>query len=345
MFRSFNSGVWKPRGFTLVELLVVIAIIGVLVALLLPAVQAAREAARRSQCSNNLKQLGLGLHNYESTYNTFPYSWMADAPAGLGPGLNASVWGIVVLPFIEQQPLFDRYDTRVPPFNEAAALGYDAALVTRNLEVVRTIVPTFLCPSATGAPNSRIYNLDYAPDFPVTARVAPSDYCVASGVRAPYSTVAYANFPVTSRHGALQFAGNFPGETSRTSRIADIRDGTSNTILLGERLGGDLIYVGRQARSDALYVALGRANGGGWGDILNGEHWPQGSVQNETAPVGGPCAINCTNRRGAGFYSFHPGGSMFLLADGSVTFFSETVEPFVFASMITRAGGEPASRN
>ncbi len=345
MFYSVKSRRGQTRGFTLVELLVVIAIIGVLVALLLPAVQAAREAARRSQCSNNLKQLGLGLHNYESSYKTFPYSWMVDAPNMLGPGLNASVWGIVVLPFIEQQPLFDMYDTRVPPFNEAVALGYDPAVVARNLEVIRTVLPTFVCPSAPMAPAARVYNLDYAPDFPVTAQVGPSDYGVASGVRAPYATLAYANFSVGSRHGALQFAGNFPGETSRSSRIADIRDGTSNTILLGERLGGDKIYVGRQIRSDALYDALGRANGGGWADILNGEHWPQGSLQNETAPVGGPCAINCTNRRGAGFYSFHPGGSMFLLADGSVTFFSESVDPFVFASMITRGGGEPAGRN
>ncbi len=345
MFCSLMSKRWQSRGFTLVELLVVIAIIGVLVALLLPAVQAAREAARRSQCSNNMKQLGLGLHNYESTYKTFPFSWMVDAPAGLGPGLNAQCWGIVVLPFIEQQPLFDSYDTSVPPFNEAAGLGYNATVVAANLAAVRTVVPTFLCPSAPGAPDSRIYNLNYAPDFPVTSTAAPSDYCVASGVRAPYSTLAYANFSVSSREGALQFAGRFPGESSKSSRMADITDGTSNTILLAERLGGDKIYIGRTIRTTTPYDLLGRANGGGWGDILNGEHWPQGSVQNETAPVGGPCAINCTNRRGAGFYSFHPGGAMFLLADGSVTFISETVQPFIFASLITRRGGEPASNN
>ena len=342
MFYSVKSRRGQTRGFTLVELLVVIAIIGVLVALLLPAVQAAREAARRSQCSNNLKQLGLGLHNYESSYKTFPYSWMVDAPGGqLGPGFNASVWGIVVLPFIEQQPLFDMYDTRVPPFNEGVAL-YDPAVVARNLEVIRTILPTFVCPSAPMAPAARVYSLDYTPaGFPVTAEVAPSDYCVASGVRGVYAQLAYANFSVSQRHGALQFAGNFPGETSRSSRMADIRDGTSNTILLAERLGGIDIYVGRRVRPE--YAALGPTNGGGWADILNGEHWPAGSIQNETAPQEGPCGINCTNRRGAGFYSFHPGGAMFLLADGSVTFLSESIQPFVLASLITRAGGEPSS--
>ena len=244
---------------------------------MLPAVQATREAARRTQCSNNLKQLGVGLHNYEDTFGTFPFSWMADAPNALGPGLNAQVWGIVVLPFIEQQPLFEMYDTRVPPFNEAAALGYDPDVVATNLEVVRTVVATFVCPSAETA-DSRIYDLDYSPDFPVTGRADPSDYCVASGVRGAYANLAYANFSVGSRHGALQFGGDFPGETSRTSRMAEITDGTSNTILIGERLGGSTIYAGLQPRTGFPYNLLGGANGGGWGDILNGEHWPAGSM-------------------------------------------------------------------
>ena len=332
------------RGFTLVELLVVIAIIGILVALLLPAIQAAREAARRTQCSNNMKQLGVALHNYHDTHKAFPFSYMISLPGGvLGPGVNAQVWGILLLPFIEQQSLADQYDMRVPPVNEAAALGFDATIAARNREVIRTVVTTYVCPSTPGSPESRIYDANYAPDVPVTLRAAPSDYCVASGVRGAYQTLAYAGTAVADRHGALQFAGSFPGETSRSSRMSDILDGTSNTILIGERLGGNRIYVGRETRTTTPYDLLGAANGGGWGDILNGEHWVSGSLPNESMPVDGPCAINCTNRRSANFFSMHPGGAMFLLADASVTFLSDSIAPFRFASMVTRAGREPAT--
>lgn len=340
-----NTG---SRGFTLVELLVVIAIIGVLVGLLLPAVQAAREAARRMSCSNNMKQIGLALHNYESTHRTFPSSWIVTTPTGtVGPGLNMTVWGLMLLPFMEQQPLYDRYDPRVPAFNEAAGIGYPPAVVLQNISVVSTVVPTYLCPSVPGAGASRVYDWDYNPDFPVTGRAAPSDYCAVSGVRGAYASIAFANFPGGSRHGALQFGGdNVPGVgTPRRSRMSDILDGTSNTILIGERTGGNAIYVGRLQRAVTPYDLLGRANGGGWGDILNGEHWPAGSIRNETAPLEGPCAINCTNRRGAGFHSFHPGGAMFLMADGSVQFISDSVDAFRFAAGITRAGGEAVSLN
>lgn len=258
-----------------------------------------------------------------------------------------TVWGLMLLPFMEQQPLYDQYDSRVPAFNEAAGIGYPPAVVLQNISVVSTVVPTYICPSAPGGSEARIYDWNYSPEFPISGRAAPSDYCAVSGVRGALATIAFANFSGGPRHGVLQYGGsNVPGVgTPRTSRMSDILDGTSNTIVVGERTGGGTIYVGRLQRTAEPYDLLGLGNGGGWGDNLNGEHWPAGSPRNEVAPLEGPCAINCTNRRGAGFHSFHPGGAMFLMADGSVQFVSETVDAFRFAAAITRAGGEAVSLN
>jgi prepilin-type N-terminal cleavage/methylation domain-containing protein len=193
------------RGFTLVELLAVIAIIGVLVALLLPAIQAAREAARRMQCGNNLKQIGLGLQNYHDTYQAFPFAWMIDLSKGLGPGMNAQVWGVRILPFIEQQPLKDQYDDMYPAFDQLAVLPP----VQGNLQVIRTILPVYLCPSAAGDPASRVYTADLNPaGYPLTWRAAPSDYCATTGVRGVLAAFAYSGNAGGSREGALQYAGS-----------------------------------------------------------------------------------------------------------------------------------------
>src|SRR4030067_2574332 len=130
------------KAFTLVELLVVIAIIGILIALLLPAVQAAREAARRTQCSNNLKQIGLGLHNYHDTYKTFPFSYMIDPS-----NLNVQMWGVRILPYIEQGPIYDQWNNETPPINEAGLLGFHAAVVAKNLQLIQTPLEVVACPS------------------------------------------------------------------------------------------------------------------------------------------------------------------------------------------------------
>ncbi len=337
----------RRDGFTLVELLVVIAIIGILIGLLLPAVQAAREAARRTQCANNLKQIGLGLHNYHDVNRTFPFSWMLYLPGGDLTQLNAQCWGTRILPYIEQKPLYDQYDSRFPTCNEFAALPP----VARNLEVIKTPLEVFACPSAPGSARDRIYDADYTPGgFPVTFTAAPSDYCVVSGVRGDFATLAYASYPGGAgggREGVMQFNGNDPSNpasaSGSSSNMASITDGTSNTIMIGERVGGGQIYLagGRPAPAGSPWDEFRGLNGGGWGDILNGEHWYSGSLQDGMlGPDGGPCAINCTNRRSAGFYSFHPGGAQFLLADGSVRFITATIDAFTLASISTRKKGE-----
>jgi len=350
-----------------VELLVVIAIIGILIALLLPAVQAAREAARRSQCSNNLKQIGLGMHNYESAYKTFPFGSMISLGAGGGiPGLNVQVWGTRILPFIEQQALYAQYDSRVPAISEAVAFGHPAPIIAQNIQVISTPVAAFVCPSTPGSLDARVTDAALpagaVPGIPALHwRAAPCDYICAAGIRLGFATIAYANFPGGAggdREGVMiEWCGNGgqildPGSSPKDpSRIADISDGTSNTIMLAERVGFPNIYtkggvVFATPTSAAPLGDLAKANGGGWGDILGPDEWIIGTATTGTTVPnvnGGPCAINCSSLKPDGFYSFHPGGIQVLLADASVRFVSETTDAFVLASAITRKKHETFS--
>lgn len=211
-----------------------------------------------------------------------------------------------------------------------------------NVAVIATPLAMFVCPSVPGGLD-RVYDGGVpAGALPglaaVTWRAAPSDYCVTSGVRETYAAAAYANFPGDSgnRHGALR---QTTFQEPQTSKMSSIRDGTTHTFLLGERTGGDRVYSGRQEMSVPAEVIA--AQGGGWGDPLNGDHWLQGSVRNPTFPAAeGTCAINCTNLRASGFHSFHPGGCHFLMVDGSVQFLAESITPFALAARITREKGE-----
>jgi hypothetical protein len=288
-------------------------------------------------CSNNLKQIGLAMHNYHDVARAFPYAYMVDLS-----NLNTQTWATRILPYLEETTIADRWSDSVPAFDQATALGFPATLVNINLELARTQLEVYICPSApevkggvyqgmlpTGAGGPGIPPLD------LTWTVAPSDYCISTGVRGDFASIAYAGQAGGSRHGAIQPMAGPLGDDQ--SSIATVKDGTSNTIMIGERVGGARIFRLRKQ----VVTGLEPLNGGGWADFLNGEHWLAGSLYDGTpGPDGGPCPINCTNVRSAGFFSFHPSGAQFVLCDGSVRMIAETVKQHTFASLITRQKGE-----
>jgi prepilin-type N-terminal cleavage/methylation domain-containing protein len=325
------------RGFTLIELLVVIAIIAILIALLLPAVQQAREAARRTQCKNNLKQLGLAVHNYHDTFNSFPFGYYL-----VPPFTNYKNAFTLLLPYIEQTTVYNQIDQSVPMMN--GPTGYNATAQATNVAMAATIIPAFMCPSSPAAQtDDYLYPANgFAPTIPpvnCTWRGARCDYSGATGVRGVYANLAYNNNPGGNRNGAIVAAGGgAPGLSGSRTNMRDITDGTSNSFLFGERTGGVRIY--RKSQSVTVPAIVGQTNGGSWSDSLLFEHWLQGSLYDGSPGTGGgPCAM-CTNLRGDGFHSFHTGGCQFVMCDGAVKFVSENISQAVFAGAITIQKGE-----
>lgn len=316
---------------TLVELLVVIAIIGVLVSLLLPAVQAAREAARRMSCSNQLRQIGLAVHQYHDTFRVLPRSWWLDVPPLRS--FNGKPWGYAILPYLEQTALYDTID--------ADRLIVDQ-MSPANVRLGGQTVPALVCPSGVSSPESRRYTLDANPaGLPFTAQdLAPADYCPTSGVRGQYARSAYGTLAPAGREGVLQSVAA-PISPGVDADFAAVSDGLSNTLLIGERTGGAVIYNGGVVDAVATQNLVG-LNGGGWADLLSGEHWLRGARRGGIGwpPEEGDCAIDCTNARGYGFHSFHPAGALFVYADGSVNLLGDRIDPRVMASRITRRGRE-----
>ena len=340
------------RGFTLIELLVVIAIIAILIALLLPAVQQAREAARRTQCLNNLHQVGIAFHNYHDTYQMFP------RPAYMGLRISTglvlqqcSTWAVQCLPYIDQANVSAVYDSTLSPFDAP------------NLVAVETVIPMLLCPSAPRTNQIVEYTIPagttLSGSLPPTGvdwvfRGGAMDYAAITGVRGNLANLAYANFPAGAggqRHGYGTWAiaiTDFPAASDggEESRIRDIVDGTSNTMCIGEVAARNVLYrrgrpITDPAEPTGEVIAQQLAGGGGWADPWAGELWVEGRLYDGLPGTdGGPCAINCSNFRGAGLYSFHASGAHILLCDGSSRFLSENVDAFVLAGLITSTKGE-----
>lgn len=322
---------FRSRGFTLIELLVAIAIIAVLIALLLPAVQAAREAARRTQCKNNLKQMGIAFHGYHEARGSLPPARIQSASPW-----NVQQWGTMLLPFLDQEALYKKYDSRVPAVTEAASLGFPPAAVTANIEVATTRLTVHMCPSVPSGTEtvqiSVIGTAVMAPTAMANYSYARGDYQASMGVRDSLAIAAFGT-------SAFRQGATFPA-----CRFSDFRDGTSQTVLLGEQVGTPIYYARNKvapyaASSFGMTCFHNPVGGWAWrrGELVDGADpanliWPPSS--------NGACAINCSNAIGGGYYSFHPGGAHFLMVDGAVRFLNENISAKTFASLITRANAD-----
>ena len=287
----------RKSGFTLIELLVMIAIIAILVALLLPAVQQAREAARRTQCKNNLKQMGLALHNYHDVHQIFPALSYTGQNEDFGSNYG---WGTYILPFIDQGPLFNVLAPNMPNLLEQAVAANGPALAA-----MRTPLAAFRCPSDPGPDLNDIYLI--ADGTTATTQLATSNYVASNHTQNVERTNA-AGFFVNSQ----QVANN----DVRRRRIRDITDGTSNTLAVGERaylLNGQVLNAG------SVFGFVGND------DARLSSTPPTGFVG---VAGSGRDAINSTNGDSSrqSFSSLHTGGAQFVLADGSVRFISENID-------------------
>ncbi|TWT57178.1 putative major pilin subunit [Thalassoglobus neptunius] len=322
----------KRAGFTLIELLVVIAIIAILIALLLPAVQQAREAARRTQCRNNLKQIGLALHNYYDVAGVLPAALFGDVDDDAGLDDDGFAWSVYILPYIDQGPLYQLINPQGQPgiirkdhptrieqmYPTQVGLGDDARVPGGD-----TVIPGFLCPSSA----------------------MPTQYPESWAI--PGATVAGTGNPKLVGYGTISYkacAGSARGDFGLMHKMAeggglrfrDCTDGLSNTLLIGESAytrDGDRVNTSSATRLDDWPIWIGTSN------------------SDESARINGRTRspINCRVNINRMFYainddcafSWHVGGAMFTFGDGSVHFLSENIDQETYSNLHDRSDGQP----
>ncbi len=295
----------RKRAFTLVELLVVIAIIGILVALLLPAIQAAREAARRMQCTNHLKQIGLAIHNYHDTYGSYPY------------GVNAAwgqSWTTHVLGHIEQTHLAE-----IVPWTDSGWWGGTDANSLAFIQLARAQIPTFRCPSQPGPKTGDVNGL--------SGRFI-TNYLGNAGGNARYDNIRSSGM---DRSNGIFLACRFNVSNTRDPlAMRDVTDGTSTTLLLGESV--HLLDASKGCsicdRFSFYHMNFDSGNGGDFSEVLGSTYY-----RINTDAVS-------NHERECAFSSMHPGGCNGVLADGSTRFFAEAIDINIWRGLGSRDRGE-----
>jgi prepilin-type N-terminal cleavage/methylation domain-containing protein len=322
----------RRAGFTLIELLVVIAIVALLIGLLLPAVQQAREAARRTQCSNNLKQIGLALQNYESARKVFPSGYIStpnDSTMGpIDPGFNDAGpgwgWLTLVMPFMEESNLYGQLNTRLKVWDPA------------NAAAVASVVPGYLCPSDDYGQNTRpqsTVNIADTNNQPLGAIYGRANYVSSVG-----SSTLWCSWPVTTfPNGALY--------RDSATRTKDVTDGLSKTVFAGERSSNlaDSVWPGIYPGSGHwAYPPFASVGTGG----LNTNYDGPGAY---VGAHGGPCPYedpvvihppNSVYGHSDQMQSTHPGVTNILLGDGSVSLYSDEAPLSLWVALVSRNGGE-----